>query len=79
MPTILIVQGFRFFFYSNENDEPIHIHVQKADSIGKIWLMPEVKVAYFKGFNNTDTRAIMQIIKENNSLLIQKWNEYFPQ
>lgn len=40
MPTILFINGFRFFFYSNENNEPAHIHVKKADAEAKIWLAP---------------------------------------
>jgi Domain of unknown function (DUF4160) len=30
MPTILRINGYRFFFYSNENDEPAHVHVEKG-------------------------------------------------
>jgi len=41
MPTILRKDGFRFYFYSNENDEPAHIHVEKGDAEGKIWLVPK--------------------------------------
>ena len=26
MPTVLRIGGYRFFFYSNENGEPAHIH-----------------------------------------------------
>ena len=26
MPTILYVQGWRFHFFSNEGNEPIHVH-----------------------------------------------------
>ncbi|MBO9684061.1 MAG: DUF4160 domain-containing protein [Flavisolibacter sp.] len=40
MPTLLNEKGFRFFFYSNENSEPIHIHVKKGQAEGKIWLEP---------------------------------------
>jgi hypothetical protein len=32
MPTVLVVDGFRFFFFSNEGFEPPHIHVEKGDS-----------------------------------------------
>ena len=35
MPTVLTVQGFRFFFWSNESDEPIHVHVEKGGAEGK--------------------------------------------
>jgi hypothetical protein len=40
MPTIFIVNGFRFFFYSNENNEPAHVNVRKGGANGKIWLLP---------------------------------------
>jgi len=36
-------KGIRFYFYSNENNEPPLIHVSKGD---KIWLYPEVEIAY---------------------------------
>lgn len=35
MPTVLFVNGFRFFFYSNENNEPVHIHVLKEMQMEK--------------------------------------------
>lgn len=44
MPTLLLIDGFRFFFYSMENNEPIHVHVSKGDAVGKIWLEPEIAV-----------------------------------
>lgn len=49
MPTVFTVQGFRFFFWSNENDEPMHIDVEKGGAEGKIWLEPVVKIAYMHG------------------------------
>ena len=36
MPTLLNEKGFRLFFYSNENNEPCHIHIEKGDAEGKI-------------------------------------------
>jgi hypothetical protein len=38
MPTVLRHKGYRFFFYSNEGDEPAHVHVRKGDSEAKVWL-----------------------------------------
>jgi Domain of unknown function (DUF4160) len=32
MPTILYVQGWRFHFYSNEGNEPMHVHAVKGDA-----------------------------------------------
>ncbi len=53
MPTILVEEGFRFFFYSNEGSprEPVHIHVEKGDAEAKFWLRPEVSVAYNDGYD----------------------------
>ena len=61
MPTILIINGYRFFFYSNENNEPIHIHIEKADATGKVWLEP-IEVEYFIGFSAREQREIMKFI-----------------
>jgi len=30
--------GWRFFFYANEGNEPIHIHCQKAEKECKYWI-----------------------------------------
>ena len=79
MPTILLIRGFRFFFWSNENEEPIHIHVEKGDAEGKIWLMPNIQVAYLHGFTKKEGKAIIKIITENILLLQRSWYDYFEQ
>ena len=38
MPTVIIINGFRLYFYSNENDEPIHVHIEKGNGSGKWWV-----------------------------------------
>ncbi len=30
MPTVLYVQGWRLYFYSNEGNEPMHVHAVKG-------------------------------------------------
>lgn len=49
MPTVLYIFGWRLFFYSNENLEPIHIHAEKGDMECKFWLLTdevEIKDAF---------------------------------
>jgi len=77
MPTILRIDGYRFFFYSNENNEPVHIHVEKGEGEGKIWLDPSISVAYFMGFTTREQNDIIEITRENLPVFIQKWYEYF--
>ena len=77
MPTVLTEQGFRFFFWSNENDEPMHVHVEKGGAEGKIWLEPVVKIAYMHGFIAKQEKIIMGIIKDKFLIFKQKWDEHF--
>ena len=76
MPTVLIKNGFRLFFYSNEFNEPVHIHVEKAENVAKFWIKP-VKLAKNDGFNSNDLKKIIQIIFKNQKLIEEKWNEHF--
>ncbi len=47
MPTILYVQGRRFHFYSNEGNEPMHVHAVKGDAECKYWLLPDSIFEHF--------------------------------
>jgi hypothetical protein len=38
MPTGLLISGWRFFFYADERNEPVHIHARKAEMDCKYWL-----------------------------------------
>jgi hypothetical protein len=40
MRTLLRVEGFRFFFFINESQEPPHVHIRKGDGLAKLWLAP---------------------------------------
>lgn len=77
MPTVLLIDGFRFFFYSNESNEPAHVHVTKGDGNGKIWLEPETKTAYLHAFTKTEERQIAAIVEQHTDMLKNKWYEYF--
>jgi len=76
VPTVLRIKGYRFFFFSNEGNEPIHIHVEKAESYAKFWLDP-IRIVINFGFNSKDIREINAIIEEHQELIIMKWDEYF--
>ena len=77
MPTALVKNGLRFFFYSNENSEPVHVHVKKGEAEGKIWLEPILGVAWLHGFTNAEEKDIAQMVQVNVEFFKSKWNEYF--
>jgi formylmethanofuran dehydrogenase subunit A len=79
MPTILFVMGWRFFFYSNEKNEPIHIHCQKAEKECKYWLDIEnfaLEEAYNYNMNNKDKRAVKKTIFEYFEFIETEWNRF---
>ena len=77
MPTILEVNGYKVFFYSNENNEPLHVHVTKGGGAAKWWLEPNIGEEYSYGFTPRERKKIGVIVRENSELIKQKWNEYF--
>jgi len=77
LPTVLNISGYRFYFYSDEGNEPCHIHVRKGSGEGKIWMLPEIREEYYYGFTESECRKIRKIIKEHNSYIKEKWDEYF--
>jgi Domain of unknown function (DUF4160) len=80
MPTVLYVQGWRLYFYSNEGNEPMHVHAVKGDAECKYWLNPD-------GFDITEEfewnctprlrREIRQVIFEHFDQIVASWREYF--
>lgn len=78
-PTVLYIRGWRFFFYANEGNEPIHIHCQKAERECKYWLDTEgfdLEEAYSFNMNNKDKRQVKKIIFENFEYIEKEWNRF---
>ena len=75
MPTVIIIKGFRFFFYSNDHD-PEHIHIEKDNKTAKFYLTP-VELVKSKRFNASELKVIRRLTEENEELFKVKWNEYF--
>ncbi|MBF0479241.1 MAG: DUF4160 domain-containing protein [Candidatus Omnitrophica bacterium] len=76
MPTILVVGPYRFFFYSSDANEPIHVHVQSEDSSAKVWVKP-LRLQSSKGFNQRQISEILKIVERHIPLFERKWHEYF--
>lgn len=76
MPTILVVGSYRFFFYSSDANEPMHVHVQSGDFSAKFWISP-VRLQVSKGFNQRQIREVLKIVEKNVLLFERKWHEYF--
>jgi len=76
MPTVLRIKGYRFFFFSNEMNEPLHIHVESAGKYAKFWLEP-ITLARNIGFRSFELIEIRNIVIKNKKTIKERWNEYF--
>jgi hypothetical protein len=77
MPTRLRIGKYRFHFFSEENDEPPHIHVRGGEQEAKFWLSP-VRLARNYGFPKHELTKIAQLVEENCVLLRKayvSWHE----
>ena len=76
MPTVIRIGPYRFFFYSNEQGEPAHIHIQRERMLAKFWLKP-VALASSTRFSALELRKLEKLVSENGDTLLEAWNEYF--
>ena len=76
MPTVLKIQGYRFFFLSQEGNEPPHIHIEQGDRVAKFWLNP-IQLASSYGFRSHELAKIRLFVIEHNQLFLEKWDEHF--
>lgn len=76
MPSVLRVGSFRFFFYSNENNEPAHIHIQRDNMLAKFCLQPVV-LASSTRFSPKELKKLRVLVMENKELFMEAWNEHF--
>ncbi len=76
MPTVLRVGPYRFFFYSGDQDEPPHVHIEQDNCEAKFWLDP-VRFERSRGFGRREINQIRAIIEKNQANFLERWNGYF--
>jgi hypothetical protein len=70
------IGSLRFHFYSDEGNEPPHIHIETPDGECKFWLDP-IKLARNKGVPAPMLRNIERLVFENIEFIKEKYNAYF--
>ncbi len=66
---------YRFFFTSNDRDEPAHIHVEREGMVAKFWLKP-LRLAKSARFAAHELWKMERIIEEYHSEIMEAWNEF---
>ena len=75
MPLVLRERGYRLFFFSGDEKEPMHVHVEKDDNYCKFWLRPIV-LASSSGFKAYELSDIRRVIEKNKGIIEEKWNAH---
>ena len=76
VPTVLLAEGCRFFFFSNEGTEPPHIHVERGDGYAKFWLEP-VELVDAVGMKTRELGRARLLVIQHRIDFREKWREYF--
>lgn len=76
MPEVFREDGFVFFFYSNEGNEPMHVHIRKAGGYAKFWLSP-IELDSSKGMKSSDLMKAESLIVSNFEKIKERWCDVF--
>lgn len=76
MPTLFIIFGIRFFFYSDDH-EPIHVHISYGGKLAKIQVLPEVSVVYDQGVGPQILKKALKTVDNYKEEIIAEWHSYF--
>lgn len=85
MPTLFEIYGYKIYFWSNEGNEPVHVHISKGKQTAdatKIWLPPEsnpVLVHNNSKIPQKDLKRLLKSIALNREIIIARWYDYFNQ
>ncbi|RPH29409.1 MAG: DUF4160 domain-containing protein [Bacteroidales bacterium] len=80
MPTVLLIAGWRLYFWSNESEEPIHIHAEKGDMECKFWIDEEnfdISLALEYNLTPAARREVKRIIFEHFDYIVTEWHRHF--
>ncbi len=83
MPSLFRIGGYLVYFWSNENFEPIHVHVCKgkpSPNTTKIWLTAAGGCILANNSSRIpakDLNNILEIIAAQYFLIHREWKEHF--
>jgi hypothetical protein len=76
VPAVLRIGPYKFSFFSNENNEPRHVHATRDSKLAKFWLDP-VALAMNRGFADHELNMVASLVVENRDRLQEAWDDYF--
>ena len=77
------VAGYKIFFWSNEINEAIHVHISRgklSQNSTKVWITKAggcILCNNKSRIPNSDLNKLLNIISRHYFLIISKWKEYY--
>ena len=75
-PTVFRERGYRFFFFSRE-EERMHVHVVSGDGEAKFWLEPEIVFTRNYNYSRRQLNEIESLVEVHRDELISTLQKYF--
>ena len=76
MPEVFRTEGYVFFFFANEGQEPMHVHVRRSGGYAKFWLMP-LTLAYAEGLKVRELARAEELVVAHKDEIRRRWHEVF--
>jgi len=75
-PLFIREKGYKFYVHSNEENR-MHVHVEKGDNECKFWLYPVIELSENFGFKVFEINEIKKIIEKNETEFKKSWITHF--
>lgn len=76
MPTIHRERGYRFYFNSNENNEPAHVHIKGKGGRMKVWLA-SLTIDKVRNIPDHEQTKLLEIMEKKQKEFLQEWNNFY--
>ena len=83
MPNLFECLGYKIYFWSNENSEPIHVHISKGvptPHSTKVWLTKSGGCIVANNDGKISTKELnnlMEAISINYFFIVAEWKNFF--
>lgn len=83
LPNVFSFGQYLIYFWSNEGNEPIHVHVsvkRPSKLSAKFWLLSDGTIELANnhaGFSQHEIKGITEFLVANETAIVERWQEYF--
>jgi len=83
LPNLFTVSGYKVYFWANENNEPVHVHIAKGKPTAnatKIWITRNggcILAHNGSGIPPRELNELMDFISAQFFLICREWKKFF--